>query len=173
MYRFGIASKIGSIAKMFPTKMSEAVLKRSSNILVHGIEDFFSGKNNVELLEANAALTMKDNLRKLTENSNAENPGKLLYNQYYKAKEGVFANTQSKFVVIEDSVYRKNDKNSYLFESLDDMGALKNNSFTAYILDKNRILKDKTDLKNDTEEIIKNCSVLSNLSLIWAKRDFS
>ena len=93
----------------------------------------------------------------LTENSNAENPGKLLYNQYYKAKEGVFANTQSKFVVIEDSVYRKNDKNSYLFESLDDMGALKNNSFTAYILDKNRILKDKTDLKNDTEEIIKNC----------------
>ncbi len=161
MLRFGIASKLGSISKMFPTGMSIAVLKNSNELLKYGIgveseTNFFANKENVDLLKANTAIMMKETLPLVTPAEDIQSEKDVAYNEYYFSGDKAYVNTNSEFVRIGEDVYRRvGDSDSRIFENLRDFGGVKSKGYNILIRNKNLLAKTSENFNKEKEEVRK------------------
>ena len=162
MLRFGMASKMGSISKMFPTGMSIAVLKNSRDfknkaISTESATNFFINPKNTEMLKANTAIMMKEKLplvvptdRQISSDSD------LAYGTYYAHSEGVTVNTKSDFVNINNDVYRRVPE-SNIFQNLKGLGGMKEKGYTVLIKDKNSFDLSNREVQDNANQIKKEC----------------
>lgn len=162
MLRFGMASKMGSISKMFPTGMSIAVLKNSRDfknkaISTESATNFFINPKNTEMLKANTAIMMKEKLplavptdRQISSDSD------LAYGTYYAHSEGVTVNTKSDFVNINNDVYRRVPE-SNIFQNLKGLGGMKEKGYTVLIKDKNSFDLSNREVQENANQIKKEC----------------
>ena len=162
MLRFGMASKMGSISKMFPTGMSIAVLKNSRDFKNNAIDtqsatNFFVNPKNIEMLKANTAIMMKEKLplavptdRQISSDSD------LAYGTYYAHSEGVTVNTKSDFVNINNDVYRRVPE-SNIFQNLKGLGGMKEKGYTVLIKDKNSFDLSNREVQDNANQIKKEC----------------
>ena len=157
-----MASKMGSISKMFPTGMSIAVLKNSRDFKNNAIDtqsatNFFVNPKNIEMLKANTAIMMKEKLplavptdRQISSDSD------LAYGTYYAHSEGVTVNTKSDFVNINNDVYRRVPE-SNIFQNLKGLGGMKEKGYTVLIKDKNSFDLSNREVQDNANQIKKEC----------------
>jgi len=162
MLRFGIASKLGSISKMFPTGMSMAVLRNSNQFMKHGIgtesaTNFFVNQENVNLLKANTAIMMKEKLPlAVPASKDIESDKDVMYNEYYMNANGMaYVNTNSDFVRIGNDVFKRTKEDSKMFENLRDFGGVKSKGYTVLIRDKKLLAKTSENFNKEKEEVRK------------------
>ena len=162
MLRFGMASKMGSISKMFPTGMSIAVLKNSRNFKNNAIDtqsatNFFVNPKNIEMLKANTAIMMKEKLPlAVPTDRQISNDSDLAYGTYYAHSEGVTVNTKSDFVNINNDVYRRIPE-SNIFQNLKGLGGMKEKGYTVLIKDKNSFDLSNREVQENANKIKIEC----------------
>ena len=165
MLRFGIASKINSLSKLFPSTYEMEVMKKNSNIIrankdLGGMFNNEKGKLRIERLKLNTALMLKNDLPKpnKVEIQSPQDLQKLKFNQYGIAPNGgVEINTKADFVNIENEVYKRYKIGSRVFYPSISYNGFNDGTYTQMVQNTNSLNKDYMELNKIAIEYQKNC----------------
>ena len=141
---------------MLPTGFSKSYLKKANGFKNHGVDDYSKGSSNVNLLNANTALKLKNELPKVSFQSG----DKLQWNEYIKTKNGANVLSNSDFVVIDDSVWMRSPEgnNETNFVDLTGMQAYITNNYTSLIQNKELLEMNNQDITEKANDIKLKCN---------------
>ena len=157
MMRFGIASKMNSISKMFPTAITMSVLKKGTKLLKYA-DSWMESDERKDMAKTNAAIAFKKNLPMPSMNEIVDDPGNLKFNEYIDAKFGKMVKTFSDYVLIKDMVYKRSEDESLLFVPVSGFGAvIGGDIYTHYILDEANMNRSLENITKTAIELRNEC----------------